>query len=135
MILSTYLGGTLRRLRETDIPKQELINILENITQQVTLSGKIVKRIKRFISQGELNYERINLSTLFDNTIKIIRSAFYHPVDIQLEIPEDLPEVEVDHAQIKQIILNITNNRLKLCLLPIHQHPALSYALKKTYVI
>ncbi len=107
LVLNTYLSGTLRRLRESDIDKKELLAILINAVKQVELSGKIVKRIKRFVSQGELHRENVHFADLFTNIIKIVRYTFPHPVNIQLEIKENLPCVEVDCAQIKQVILNL----------------------------
>lgn len=131
LVTNTYLSGSVRRLKQNDIEKEELTNVLEAALKQVDLMGKIIKRIKRFVTHGELHYEPVDLVSVAENAVKVARFSFDFAVIVNYYFDKDLAEVILDRNQIKQVFLNLINNALEAMLEARTRQPTLTIKIEK----
>ncbi|WP_237759367.1 sensor histidine kinase [Legionella parisiensis] len=110
LALNSYLLGSILRLQQEDEGANEFINVLQKALEQVELISTIIKRMKRFVTHGELHFERVNLTSLAKQSV--ILSKFYSNFSgtVQYEFDEDLNEVYLDRNQMRQVFLNLINN-------------------------
>jgi signal transduction histidine kinase/DNA-binding response OmpR family regulator len=68
--------------------------------------------LSRFdMAEFTLNREPTPLEPLLRNTVEIAQDLFRaKPVELELEIADDLPTLEVDRTRIRQVLLNVLNN-------------------------
>jgi signal transduction histidine kinase/CheY-like chemotaxis protein len=68
--------------------------------------------LSRFDMGGEaLNYEPTPLGPLLRDTVEIVEDLFQgHQVRLEVEIPDDLPTLNLDCTRIRQVLLNLLNN-------------------------
>jgi signal transduction histidine kinase/CheY-like chemotaxis protein len=68
--------------------------------------------LSRFdIGGGTLNYEPTPLKPLLWDTVRMVEDFFRgHHVRLEVEIPEDLPTLDIDRTRIRQVLLNLLNN-------------------------
>lgn len=66
--------------------------------------------MKRFVTHGELHFERVNLALLAKQSV--VLSKFYSNFSgtVQYEFDEHLTEVYLDRNQMRQVLLNLINN-------------------------
>lgn len=108
--LNTYLSGNIWHLKQGDIEKNTLIDVLEKAVEQTESIGNIIKRIKRFVTHGELHFEPVNIALLVINTIKVAKYYSNFSGMIQYNFDENLKEISIDRNHIKQVFLNLINN-------------------------
>ncbi len=108
--LNTFLTGSIFRLQQEDIEKKEFTSMLQAAAKQVELISTVIKRIKRFVTHGELHFELANIALLANNAVKMARFYSNFPVIIKYDFDENLTETSLDRNQIKQVFLNIINN-------------------------
>ncbi|PWY56773.1 histidine kinase [Legionella qingyii] len=110
LALNSYLLGSILRLQQEDKGSNEFIDVLQKALEQVELISTLVKRMKRFVTHGELHFERVNLASLAKQSV--ILSKFYSSFSgvVQYEFDEHLTEVYLDRNQMRQVFLNLINN-------------------------
>ncbi len=110
LALNSYLLGSILRLQQQDKGSNEFIGVLQKALEQVELISTIIKRMKRFVTHGELHFERVNLASLIKQSV--ILSKFYSNFSgtVQYEFDEHLTEVYLDRNQMRQVFLNLINN-------------------------
>ncbi|MBN1311946.1 MAG: response regulator [Anaerolineae bacterium] len=58
-----------------------------------------------------LNKEQTSLATLLYNAVEIAEGLFRgKPVELKVEIPDDLPVLDIDRTRVRQILLNLLSN-------------------------
>lgn len=108
--LNTFLTGSILRLQHDDVEKKEFANMLQTAAKQVDLISTIIKRIKRFVTHGELHFELVDVALLAKNAVKLAKFYSNFLVTIKYDFDEKLTETSLDRNQIKQVFLNIINN-------------------------
>jgi two-component system sensor kinase FixL len=99
--------------RRQDIPREELLAILERIGQQSRRAAKVVQRLRKLVREGavvkarhDINNIIKNILLLFEYEIKKLNTELiFHPL-------ETLQELYVDEVQIQQIFVNLIKNSL-----------------------
>jgi two-component system sensor histidine kinase TtrS len=106
----SYARGCARRLEQGDIPKQALLEVLEEISAQALRAGEVLRRIRDFL-RGESRRERVDLNDVVRRALRFAEGeARRAEVRIDLKLaPEALP-IEVDPIQIEQVLLNLVQN-------------------------
>lgn len=110
LALNSYLLGSILRLKQEGKDSNEFIDVLQKALEQVELINTIIKRMRRFVTHGELHFERVNLALLAKQSV--VLSKFYSNFSgtVQYEVDEHLNEVYLDRNQMRQVFLNLINN-------------------------
>jgi signal transduction histidine kinase len=91
-----------------DIPEY-----LAFIQQEVARAAAIVRRLLDFARQREPSFESLNLAALIRDTVALVtRQAVVTNKRIELNLPRDLPVIQLDRHMLQQAILNLLTNAL-----------------------
>jgi nitrogen-specific signal transduction histidine kinase len=89
-------------------------NDATTIVQETERCRKIVSGLLNFARQSKLNLIQTDIQKLLEDTTREAEAQFPgHKVEVRFDIAPDLPAVELDPDQVKQVILNIVVNAIE----------------------
>ena len=89
----------------------KLLGLVDSILSTIKRCRDITRRLLNFARHMEINVEIVNLSDVIDEIMAFMKKdAEYRQLDIVIDIPDNLPQLESDQGNIHQIFLNIINN-------------------------
>jgi len=105
-----YSRGCLRRIRGHDARK-DLVQAIEKVSNEAERAGQIIKRLREFVTQGELRQESTRLEEMV-RTVSELAAPELRRYNVQLVIDyaPDLPQIRVDRIQMEQVLLNLLRN-------------------------
>ncbi len=110
-VINTYLSGCILRLEQGKSDPAAIIQAMKKAMQNVTLAGEIIHRMKNFVRQGKLHYEKISMSDVIKEALSLIQDDIKDiPLTIHLDFTEDLPLIDADKVQIMQVLSNLIRN-------------------------
>jgi two-component system NtrC family sensor kinase len=84
---------------------------LEVIISETNRCSKIIKDLLQFARETQADRKPGDLNVIIKQTISILQpQALFHNIRVQMELDEHLPQITVDSAQLKQVLLNILFN-------------------------
>jgi len=105
-----------RLLARPDANLPELHAELRAITSQARQVGDIISRLRGLSRQQDGPRELTDINALISELSVLVESdAHAHNVGYRLELDEQLPRLELDRAQIQQVILNLVRNAIEAC--------------------
>jgi len=108
-----YSRGCLRRLREQQDGAEGLMTAIEKVSQEAERAGKIMKRLREFVSHGELVQERIGVQQILATVAELAGPELRRGgIQLAIDCPVDLPELLVDRIQIEQVVFNLIRNAI-----------------------
>ncbi|KTC91100.1 ATP-binding protein [Fluoribacter dumoffii] len=131
LALNSYLLGSILRLQQENKESHEFIAVLQKALEQVELINSIIKRMKRFVTHGELHFERVNLGLLAKQSVVLSKFYSHFTGTVHYEIDEDLTEVTLDRNQMRQVFLNLINNAFEAMLDAHTKNPLLLIKIEK----
>jgi signal transduction histidine kinase len=106
-----YARGCALRLRAGDVEREQLIEVIEEMSEQALRAGEVLRRVREFARTGELHRERLDPTELVREAARLAEvDARRLGVAMRLESSGDTPPVEVDRIQVEQVILNLVRN-------------------------
>jgi two-component system sensor kinase FixL len=112
--IATYAQACERLLRVPDPDIQEIQEALRQITWQAVRAGGIMHRLRRLARAEDAARERSDVNVLLCEVTDLIQSDARHQgVQYRLETAAGLPPVQVNRAQIQQIVLSLVRNALE----------------------
>lgn len=100
---------------EASLPADsELFDIIKMIKQSSLRANRIVKDLLSFSRQAELEDEQIDLIPVIEETLSLVERQFsLRNTNIIRQFNPDLPRINMDSAQIKQVFLNVMLNAVE----------------------
>ena len=84
---------------------------LSKIQGQVQRASKIIDQLRTF---GRPSVEKVDAFPIrrpVDSVLELLRQQFENRgIDLQVDIPDNLPEVEADESRLEQVLVNLLNN-------------------------
>lgn len=116
--LNSIIGFSRVILKGIDGPttpaqEEDLQSIYTNGQHLLMLINEILDMAKIEAGKMTLNFETIPLHKAINPTRDTMRSLIDEKVDLIWDVPEDLPEVEVDPIRLRQVMLNLLSNAAK----------------------
>ena len=113
--VASYCEGA-RELLEQDPDEQALAmarEALDEAAQQAVRAGQIVRRLRDFMSNGEMEQRVESLQRLINeaNALALVGSR-EHGIDVQLSLDPAADKVCVDRIQIQQVLVNLIRNAI-----------------------
>ncbi len=94
-----------------DTPKQSLIHpYLEQIFKSARRGADLVSQLLAYSGQGNIAIARINLNRLADEVSNLLATLITQRATLHSNLTPDLPDIEGDHNQISQVIMNLLTN-------------------------
>ncbi len=98
-------------LRKEYKEDQRLMELIDAVLESVERSGEITKELLGFARQFEPSIAPVALNKVISEVLSFHRKeALYRNIDINVDIPEDIPVIHSDHGKLQQILLNLINN-------------------------
>ena len=89
----------------------KLIQIVEAITSSVSRCSRITRRLLRFARHIDVSIQSINIKEVIQEVLGFMeKEAEYRAIDVDIQVPDDIPEFETDRGKLQQILLNLVNN-------------------------
>ena len=89
----------------------KLLGLVDSILLTIKRCRDITRCLLNFARHMEINVEIVNLSDVIEEIMAFMKKdAEYRQLDIVIDVPDDLPQLESDQGNIHQIFLNIINN-------------------------
>lgn len=111
--ISNYVNGTVRRLRNDQITQDELMTVLEKVSDQARRAGQVVTHIRHFVRRSEPRRTRIHPGETSQRAVDMMRPELERRrIQISLKIAETLPLLYADPILIEQVLLNLIKNSM-----------------------
>ena len=89
-------------------------DILKSGQHLLSLINDILDMAKIEAGKLTLHYDQIGLREVCEDAIRLMRGKIAEAgLNLHLEVPADLPEIEADHRGLKQVLLNLVSNAVK----------------------
>ncbi len=87
--------------------------LMDDAIAETTRAGDLVRRIRDFITRGDLNADFIDVMTAITQGIDLAFVSSQLPrLQVDISAEDDLPQVLADPVQIGQVILNLVRNSI-----------------------
>ena len=136
--ISNYNMAAVAMLKSGQPDQTRLVEALEKAASQAERAGKIISRIREFVKRSEPRRQQVGVMRIVDNAVGFADiDARKRQVDIQLSVPENIPDVLADPILIEQVLLNLLKNGVEamenskertLHLVITHQNPLIEIA-------
>lgn len=80
------------------------------ILNQIESLSSIASEFSRFAKMPSFKIEEVDLANLIKDTVNLFSDE---AVNIQLDLPENLPRVTADNAQVRRLIINLIRNSIQ----------------------
>ena len=112
--VANYAQACERLLAMPDCDLEEIRGALREITAQAVRAGDIIHRLRSLARGQEARRETTDVSALLGELAELIEAdASHHQTECRMELAQGLPPVEVDRAQIQQVVLSLARNALE----------------------
>ena len=90
-----------------DAPIRESVAEIEKVSRRM---AKLVKELLAYAGRGKLIVEAIDLSHLFSEMLQLLQVSISKKAELRYTLEEDLPSIEADASQLRQVVLNLVTN-------------------------
>jgi two-component system sensor histidine kinase DctS len=112
--ISSYNAGVLNSLRRADAPTPADANVLralQRLGEQAAHAGRIVQRIRQFLTRREPQLEACSLNHIVEGAAALLkRELERREVQLTLTLDATLPMVVADAVLIEQVVINLLRN-------------------------
>ena len=114
-VISGCAQFCLDRLRSDKGKPEDLLDSLEQASEQAERASQIVRRVRSFIQKKEPERKEINVNDTIRAVLSLLRSDVReHDSDIALELAADLPRVTADSIEVQQVVVNLVHNGVEV---------------------
>jgi len=112
--VANYAQACDRLLGLPDPDIEEIREALKQITSQAVRAGDIIRRLRALARNDVTKREPTDINLLVSELSELIQlDAKTHDVQYKPYFAAGLPQVEVDRAQVQQVILNLVRNAVE----------------------
>ncbi|NYT86088.1 PAS domain-containing sensor histidine kinase [Pollutimonas harenae] len=109
--ISNYNMAAVAMLKSGHADPDRLVEALEKAASQAERAGKIISRIREFVKRSEPRRQQVSVMRIVENAVGFADiDARKRQVEIQLDLPEYIPDVLADPILIEQVLLNLLKN-------------------------
>jgi signal transduction histidine kinase len=88
-----------------------LLENIDYILEAVERCGTITKQLLGFARKYDVKIQRVNLNEVISDVLNFHnKEAEYRNINVSVDVPEDIPEIETDRGKLQQILVNLINN-------------------------
>ena len=113
--VANYLEAARDLLDNADADTLAFIQeALDAAATQSIRAGQIVRRLRDYVSRGELDMRPVNLLEVVEDATSLAKVGFEGQLArVIAQIPSDLPAVLADRLQLRQVIVNLIRNAIE----------------------
>ncbi|MDD1631247.1 MAG: ATP-binding protein, partial [Methylococcaceae bacterium] len=111
--IANYTQACLRFIGAESPDLDQLGEILFKIHQQALKAGRIIHRMKDFVSSRKIYRTDTCINTLVENAVSLCATDFkQNNIKLELDLAKNLPDITIDDVQIEQVLLNLIRNSI-----------------------
>ena len=108
--LAAILGFSQLIRRDPDLP-EDLRHNADLLVEEATRTRRIVQNLLDFAKQRPPERYPTSIRALVDSVLALQSYSLGRGrIEVEVDIPEDLPHVELDRGQLQQVLVNLTHN-------------------------
>ena len=109
--ISSYNAGVVNSLQRGPAVDPVVLNALQRLGEQAAHAGRIVQRIREFLTRHEPQLEACAPNAVVEGAVALLRRELERrQVTLRLTLDERLPEVVADAVLIEQVVINLVRN-------------------------
>ncbi len=108
--INIYSYSCLEQYNREVNPNIKISKGLEQIFRLSQHAGEILNRMKNYIRDGDVIYEKTDINALIKHTLDFLD---YQKLEIEFALDETLPNIMLDQVKIMQVILNLAQNSIE----------------------
>ncbi len=108
-LLVAILGHADVALRDAG-DRQRVESSLEGIKRASIRASDLAAQLLSYTGKNEFELHPCSLNRLIEEMMQLLHASIPRKVDLQLQLAEDLPAVDMDPTQIRQVVLNLITN-------------------------
>lgn len=112
--IANYCAGCIKRINAGNYRFEDLLSAMQKASDQAERAGKIIRRMRDMVKKSDPNRQPIALVELLEEArafadIEAQRTG----TQIVVDLPENLPRIDVDRIMIEQVLLNLVKNGIE----------------------
>ena len=112
--IANYCAGCIKRMNAGNYRFEDLLSAMQKASDQADRAGKIIRRMRDMVKKSDPNRAPVTLAELIDEArafadIEARRTG----AQIVVDLPENLPRIDVDRIMIEQVLLNLVKNGIE----------------------
>ncbi len=109
--ISSYNAGVINSMQRQAAPDPVLLRALQRLGEQAAHAGRIVQRIREFLTRREPQLEACALNAVVEGGVALLKRELERQrVQVELHLAADLPLVVADAVLIEQVVINLVRN-------------------------
>ena len=108
-LLMVILGNASLALQDLD-PDQTAYGDIEQIESAAMRAADLTKQMLAYSGKGQFLVEPTDLSALVEEMSHLLGNSVAKGIDIDYQLEKNLPLVECDVSQLRQVVVNLTTN-------------------------
>ena len=111
---ANYVRAAQRLLEQPEPNMPRIRQAMTLAAQQTQRSGEIIRRLRAFVSRGEVMRRPESVAKLIEEASALaLVGAKEHGIKVLITIDPNLPQAVVDRVQIQQVLLNLIRNAVE----------------------
>jgi signal transduction histidine kinase len=112
--IQSWLAGSVRRLRQGDGDREDVIGALEKAMRETERASAIIHGLREFGRHSEGRCEPVLVNELVREVLPLLSAEFQeHRIEPELDLAEGLEPVHADRIQIQQVLVNLVRNSME----------------------
>ncbi len=112
--ITSFAEGGLMMIEGGLKDANELAEPLNEVSEQARRAGRILHRLREFVSEQPQEKSVASIGELTDEVGQLIDADARHSqIDLDIDLPGSLPPVLVDRIQVQQVLLNLMRNAIE----------------------
>jgi two-component system sensor histidine kinase DctS len=109
--IAGYNAGVLRALERSGTAEPVLLDAVRRLGEQAAEAGRIVQRIRGFLSRRAPQRERCEVAEIVQRALTLLRRDLRQQgVEVETAIAAALPAVRADPVLVEQVLINLVRN-------------------------
>ncbi|WP_298011959.1 PAS domain S-box protein [uncultured Aquabacterium sp.] len=110
-VIASYNAGVINALSRQPEADPQLLKALQRMGEQAAHAGRIVKRIREFLTRREPQLEPCGLPAVIESGMALLRKDIARlNVELAMDCPANLPQVVADPVLLEQVVVNLVRN-------------------------
>jgi len=110
-VIASYNAGVLNALQASGMTDPGLLQALQRMGEQAAHAGRIVRRIREFLTRHEPQLEPCAIADVVRSAVGLLRRDIArHHVQVDWLLDEHIPLVKADAVLIEQVVVNLVRN-------------------------
>lgn len=106
----TAMMGFIYLLENRLQADEESRELLKNVSDAAERASSLCNQLLAYSGKGQFVIESIDLSELIRETEALLRVSIPRTTQVILDLADDLPRIEADASQIRQVVMNLITN-------------------------